>query len=671
MSEIYSMDLEELMNTKISIATKSEQSINETPAIVSVITAEEIKNMGARELEDILQTIPGFELNRGYASYYNVGIRGVKDSRTASKLLVLIDGVPNNNIFYGNFINWGYDVNIDNIEKIEIIRGPGSALYGRNAFSGVINIINKKAKNGNNVMAKASLGTFNTKSVSAYYGYSKNKFSAFFAAQKIKTDVTDVKFDNGFGQIAPLNIYRDNFMINSKIIYRDFTLTATYYDLCNGATLTNSKVTNKKANYSLSYSKNINPKLSISAKLYGHNLKYTEDIEELKDNIEYYIPKELIGIDSIKYKDIYPLGIYYKPQLTEFLYGIETELKYKISRNNDLLLGLQTDYHGVKDVLIYTNFNFPTKTPIPEIGRNNEILYEPGWFKNNKHNYYNIAFLAQDIWYPKKNIGITIGARYDIDSEIGSIINPRTGIVLTPIKNTTIKILYGRAYRAPSPSEQYVTLGYAIGNGNVKPEIINTFELSVSNRYKTLNQSISFFVNKLKDMIYAAQIIKIDSNAYYNIGKNTSIGIEYENKLVLGNNFYSYLNYSYTYSNNTDFNHDRDTSFLHPDIAPHKINIGANYAFFKHFNINANIYYRSKMELFRIINTNYYVNNNIGNYAIFTTTLQINNYLINGLSFKISVYNIFNKTYYSQDNQHINQPPQPGRQFLASIVYTL
>ena len=119
MSKIFSMDIEELMNTKVNIATKSNKSINETPGVVSVITSEEIKNMGARELEDILQTIPGFEIMRRYSGYYGLAIRGVKDPRTSSKLLMMIDGVPFNDIFYGHSIGLGYDINIDMIERIE------------------------------------------------------------------------------------------------------------------------------------------------------------------------------------------------------------------------------------------------------------------------------------------------------------------------------------------------------------------------------------------------------------------------------------------------------------------------------------------------------------------------------------------------------------------------
>jgi outer membrane receptor for ferrienterochelin and colicin len=166
------MDLEELMNNKVSIEPKSEVAMNETHH-VTVITTEEIKNMGFRQLEDILQIIPGYDLSMTYNSYYTVGIRGVRDSRNTSKLLVMVDGNPINQIFHGCAVMYGFDINIDNIERIEVIRGPGSALYGRNALSGVINIVTKVMMG----KGEGNLGTFLIHWFSLFYWVCNDKIS--------------------------------------------------------------------------------------------------------------------------------------------------------------------------------------------------------------------------------------------------------------------------------------------------------------------------------------------------------------------------------------------------------------------------------------------------------------------------------------------------------------
>ena len=659
MSKIFSMDLDELMNTKVNIATKSDKSINETPGVVSVITSEEIKNMGARELEDVLQTIPGFEIMKRYAGYYGLGIRGVKDTRASSKLLMMIDGVPFNDIFYGNSIGMGYDINIDMIERIEIIRGPGSALYGRNAFSGVMNIITKNAKNTDKSFVKLTGGTFNTKMFSAYYGYKKKKLNASVSFRRLYTDNTSAKFDNGFGDTVLWNIYRNGFTTSTTIGLGKFMLSGTYMDLKGGAGMMDILLLKKTGNVSLSFGSNINPKLSFNAKTYYHNEKYIEDIEQLKPGI---VP-------------IYPEGVYYKPVFKEYLYGVETELNYKISSENDLLFGIQADIHGAKDVTITTNYNFAESAAISGINRNNEVLWEPGWFDKNGHEYNNLGFFMQDIWYVTKALCLTLGARYDIDSQIGSVFNPRAGIVWTPLKQTYVKLLYGRAYRAPSPSEQYQTLGFAFGNKDLKPEIINTFELSFTHQLNKMTNTLSFYKNKLTDMIYAATITSIDpANTYYNMGKNNSMGVEFENKIVLSKRIYTYFNYSFTQSENTQTINNKDSVFDHADVAPHKINFGLNYAFLKNYNCNLNMFYRSKMEKFKapVPPTGELVDvqDKIGNFAVFNFTFQIKE-LIKNFTFSGSIYNLLDTKYYSQDNEHLQQPPQPGRQFIVYVTYAI
>jgi len=661
MSKVFQMDLEELMNTKVNIATKSDKSINETPGIVSVITSEEIKNMGARELEDVLQIIPGFEIMKRYSGYNGIGIRGVKDPRTSPKLLMMMDGVPFNELFYGHSIGFGYDINIDIIERIEIIRGPGSALYGRNAFSGVMNIITKNAKTNDKSFVKVTAGNFNTKILSGYYSYKKNKINASFSFRRLYTDITDQKFDNGQGDTSLWNIYRDNFTTSANIGYGNFMLSCTYFDLNGGALFNDNKLLKKSGNISLAYSHSINPRLSFDAKIYYHKEKYTEDAEQLKP-----------GINTL-----YPEGVYYKPVLKEYLYGIETEMNYKFSSTDDLLFGLQADIHGANDVIITSNYDFATGLAIPGISRDNEVLYQPGWFDKNGHRYNNVAFFMQDIWYPVKKLGFTLGARYDIDSQIGGVLNPRAGIVWEPFNQTHLKLLYGKAYRAPAPSEQYQTLGLAYGNTELKPEIINTFEVSLTHRLNKMTNTVSLYKNKLNDMIYAAIKTSIDplsKNTYYNMGKNNSMGIEFENKFVFRKNIYSYFNYSYTYSENTQTINNKDSTFEHPDVAPHKINLGLNYLFINHYNCNFNVFYRSTMGKFKVPDPKtgdlVDVQDKIGNFVVLNFVFQIND-LIRNFTFTGSVYNICNTYYYSQDNEHLRQPHQPGRQFLINVTYTI
>ncbi len=651
---VFMMDLEELMNIKVSIATKSEVAMNESPSTVTVITSEEIKNMGFRQLEDILQIIPGYDLSMTYNSYYTVGIRGVRDSRNTSKLLVMVDGNPINQIFHGCAVMYGFDINIDNIERIEVIRGPGSALYGRNALSGVINIVTKSAASGEKVMVKGNLGTFNTRVFSGFIGYEKNDFNASISLRKIYTNYSDELY---MGEVY--DISRDNMAVNTTIEYGNLQFSGLFHNI--RGDVYSTFVVRKPFYYSLSYTDEINPKISTCIKLRGHNEYYYEDIE-------------LAAPDTASY---FPLGLYVKPGFKEYGYGIENEFRFRVTPRNNMLAGIQADLYGVYQAIITSNADSlanPLPYPLPGLGRNNQQVYEPGWVKNNGHKYNNMALLVQDIWHPVKSLSLTLGARLDYDSQIGAQFNPRVGFVFQPVKNGTVKVLYGRAYRAPGAGEQYTTLGFAFGNEELKPEIINTFEFSVQYRIKGSTSFISFYRNLMTDMIYAPLGTEINPDfKYHNIGKNTSTGIEFENKTMLGEHFFSFVNASYCISENTINLNDKDSVYNHPDIAPFKLNAGINYQFLKYFNANLYMFYRSTMKKFLapdpVTGSFVEVKDPIGNYAIFNGTLRIKD-LIRHFEFSGSIYNIFDTKYYGQDNERLNQPSQPGRQLLFGLSYT-
>jgi outer membrane receptor for ferrienterochelin and colicin len=653
-NDILSMDIEELINTKVSIATRSEQPINESPSTISVITSEDIKNLGIRQLEDVLQMIPGFDITMVYNSYYTVGVRGVRDSRNTSKILVMIDGSPINQIFYGCAIYFGYDINIDNIEKIEIIRGPGSALYGRNAFSAVINIISKKNHDGHNVIAKGTAGAFNTQMLSGFYGYKRKKLDVSVSIRHVNTDVSNEVYNDTKYVLA-----RNTNALNTKIKFGKFGLSGIIYDL--DYKVNNSFVHHSPAFYSLTYEDQISQDFNFFIKLYGHNAKYYEDIELLAPDL---MPD-------------YPLGIYVKPQFKEYTYGIESTFNLRLNSKNDLLFGIEADLLGTYNAIITSNADSLSTTPvaIPGRGRNDQVLYEPGWLKNDGHKYQNFSFFAQDIWRPYKVLNITLGTRFDYDSQFGSQFNPRLGVVYQPLKNGNIKVLYGRAYRAPTPREQYAIFGFVFGNENLKPEVINTFEFATWYRYRNFSNSVNLFWNSLRDMIYSPIGTQINPDfRYHNIGQNISRGIEYENKVVIGKWFQSFLNASYTVSKNIVLVNNSDSVYNHPDVAPFKLNFGTNFMFMKYVSWNISMLYRSKMEKFYAPDPStgdlIEVQDPIGNYAIFNSTLRIKD-LIPGTDFSISIYNMFDKDYYGQDNENLHLPSQPGRQILFNLTYTL
>ena len=152
-------------------ASKYDQKVNKAPASISIVTADEIKKYGYRTFAAILSSLKGFyttnDRNYGYAGVRGFGLPSDYNTR----LLLLIDGHRFNDNVYDTFdITEGFPVDIDLIERVEVVRGPGSALYGPNAFFGVINVITRRGRDQGGFNVTASYGSFDTHKTNVSYG---------------------------------------------------------------------------------------------------------------------------------------------------------------------------------------------------------------------------------------------------------------------------------------------------------------------------------------------------------------------------------------------------------------------------------------------------------------------------------------------------------------------
>jgi outer membrane receptor protein involved in Fe transport len=166
-----SADAPSAVSEVIVTATRTPTPINEIPAGVSVVTAEQIANTPGQGLDDILRNLPGMTLNNigpdvGHPTAYNEGMRGLPTTET--RMLVMVDGVPVNDPFFG-YIQWNR-IPLDNIERVEVVRGGGSPLWGNTAMGGVVNVITR-APSSDELMVDAAGGSYGSYRTSAYAAY--------------------------------------------------------------------------------------------------------------------------------------------------------------------------------------------------------------------------------------------------------------------------------------------------------------------------------------------------------------------------------------------------------------------------------------------------------------------------------------------------------------------
>lgn len=679
MNALFEMSIEELINTEVSIATKSSQKISQTPSVVSVITAEDIKNMGFCELEEVLQSLPGFEFTQTRLGSKPFGIRGVSDIRQGGRLLVLLDGTPYNGIMYGSSVFYGASFNLDAVKRIEVIRGPGSALYGRNAYSAVVNIITKESSESIEVGVNG--GSYNTYDIYGSFGQNKKDLSSYVSFKKHKTDGTDVEFLNGQNEQSTWNLTHDNLYTNINLRYKKLSFNGYLAFVKNGASfgpfMSNSLITQNIGTYNISYHSDISDKVKYNLKFYGRNEYREEDLEFISPNTIFPNP-----LDSLirPFSVTNPEGIYANPNFKAFTYGTDFEFNIDFSPKNKLLLGLQADYHGVKNAKVRANYDFHTWQSLFYTQNNDTIYYSKenmeyitaGWIKDRGQNYLNAALYLQNMYYPMDNLGITVGGRFDYDSEIGLVFNPRVGLVYGLTNSINLKLLYGKAYKLPTTNQQYKFVGADIGNENLMHETINSFEVVLNHQSNKVFNQLSFFYNKLNDLIIQDRMPEnIIYKSYYNKGENISYGFEFENRVYFSNKVNLFFNYSYAHSRDISAN-ENETMSEHPNISPHKLNSGINYFIFNHVNLNLNFRYRSPITKFKYTDQNGdqqdISKDDVGDYLLINSTIRLLE-IIRGLEISTSVYNIFDKEYYYQDNDNSNQPAQPGRHFLISARY--
>src|SRR5665213_1219069 len=172
-ADLTALSLESLMQIEVPqvyAASKVEQKVTEAPASITVITSDDVKKQGYRTLGDVLQSVPGF--NVSYDRNYDfVGVRGVSLGDFNSRILLLVDGHRvNNNLTDGAFVGTAFLLDMDLVDRVEVIRGPSAVLYGNNAFFGVINVITRTGAQLNGLEVAGGYGSFDSYKARVSYG---------------------------------------------------------------------------------------------------------------------------------------------------------------------------------------------------------------------------------------------------------------------------------------------------------------------------------------------------------------------------------------------------------------------------------------------------------------------------------------------------------------------
>ena len=443
-------------------ASKYEQKVTEAPSSVSIVTADEIKKYGYKTLADILMSLRGF-YTKDDRNYKYAGVRGfgVPEDYNA-RILFLIDGHRiNENIYDGANIGQGFNIDIDLIDRVEVIRGPSSSIYGTSAFFGVVNIISKRGRDYKGVEASAAGGTDDTYKTRLTYGNRfQNGVEALISGSYYDSEGDahlyyeefDTRFTN-YGYASHLDGERAKSFF-AELAYQDFTLESAYvsrkkniptapYDAMFNAEPT--WTVDEQFYASLTYDHLFDNQMNVSTELDYNNYQYRG---------EYEYDWEMPGYFQYR-------GTNHDTAEGRWVHG-EAEVSKTFLEKHKVAFGTEYQYDLRKRQKNYDKTAGGTYRYLDD---------DPeGW---------NFAFYLQDEMSITDQLILNAGVRYDYYSTFGNTVNPRIAFICNPFAKTTFKLLYGSAFRAPNAFELYYNDGEIASKGNpsLDPEEITTYEL--------------------------------------------------------------------------------------------------------------------------------------------------------------------------------------------------
>jgi outer membrane receptor protein involved in Fe transport len=505
------MDLEQLMNLKVTTASLFSDKLSQAPSIMSVVTSDELRRFGGLTLNEILQTVPGMT---GSTIYFVdrslVAARGDQTKTNGGHILFLINGRPTREVMEGGVISDLLEsFPVDILERIEIIKGPGSVLYGSNAFSAVVNLITKKAE-VNQVSLKGTGGARGAVDSTGNFLYKLGNVSAVGAVQlhalpdwpvtyivppsqrnlPFAPEVPPVQditvVDKGVGAYLGLNYKALRFMSS----FTEWQSTGFIEGTVSGTRLTRD---------------------------FG-NLGYDHRV-----NAHWDMSFDLTFTRTTFGEPVFPY----------------------VTRDSD------------EAVAEWTNlFTLSSKDRLSAGGLLNRIEGQE-WFTATNPATVDAqgrrlggAFYAQLDHQLLKQVKLIAGFQ---TNKIGSIpLNtvPRGGVIWAPSSKTSIKALYSQAFRAPSLDENLLNNPGLGGNPNLKPEQVATFDLGAYYDSSRIQLGVDYFHSKFTDNI--VNLPGPTRAVYFNLGEVKFNGVEVEGKYYFRKDFF--VQGSTLYQKNEDGN---------------------------------------------------------------------------------------------------------------------
>ncbi|MDD2319556.1 MAG: TonB-dependent receptor [Geobacteraceae bacterium] len=637
--DLTTLTIEELMEIEVdtvSGASRYEQPVSEAPASVSIVTADEIKKYGYRNLADILQSLRGFSVindrNYQYAGIRGFGLPGDYGART----LLLVDGVrQNESVSQATSIGTEFVVDTDLIERVEVIRGPSHSLYGANAMLAVINVITKRGRDLAGMELSGETGSFDSYKGRLSYG---GKFGVGPEVLLSGTLFTSSGQDFNFPEFTSpatnfgwaRNCDRDrsgNAFL--KILYHDLTLEGGYVKRDKALPtapwgtffgVPGTETTDSSVFIDLKYHHTFENGLDMMSRFswneYDYDGRYVYDWTDPGD-----APLLITNIDRVR---------------NSWLQG-ELQVSGELSESHRLIGGIE-----LRDVLRMVQQN-----------------YDVEMYLDDRRSSWNVGVYLQDEYQVFDSLILNAGLRYDHFDTFGDTLNPRIALIYRPVDSTSLKFLFGTGFRAPSGTELYYGDGFTMKpNPELREEQSTSYELTLEQQIaRHVRGTLTGYYTRVKDLITQVTDPVDGMLVYRNLSKVDLKGMELEFDAKWDNGINGRISYSYQDAK------DLTTDKRLPNSARHlvKINLLLPLIEEKLFLGMEEQYTSRKNTLSGCRTRDFFVTN---------ATLFSRN-LLKDLELSASVYNLFNSKYFvpAGGEHQLESIEQDGRTFRVKATW--
>lgn len=575
-------DFESLFKEVSDFTTQTNINIDHQPSVLTVLYSDDLKAMGVRTLNEAFDFVPGIETSMSSSGNNQVITRGVSEpnSFVYIKMKYFIDGVDVGYHYYADFP-------IELIERIEVLRGGASAIYGQGAFLGAVNVITKSSLKSANNSVNMEVGSFDYRKgstqlhtqalgwdigVDAYYKKHSRTLDAPYAPVALLPDPLPLIYgvngtfggskisreglrEGGFGVIA----HNDEWTFTSRYFQKH---SQNYYGFFGLLDFDDNGYTEyRTATAQLDYNSKISDNFTLKA-----------DVGVLRDHYEvntyyYQIEPNMVGLTNPHF------NMQYKMQTTYAEAALESEQfenhKFKIGAYAGYVNLSQNDYSTNVDANSHVGVADPFNPGVYWANQTQltTLTGNKGFFNLPDTRQTLLSYYFQELYHASDALNVSLNVRLDDDEFFKSMLSWRGALVYSEDDINIFKLIASRAYRAPSYTEAYLSdhLGIYVGNPTLKAESIDTYEAAYiyTRSGQTLRTNLYYSIYK---NVIDASLDNLD--IYQNISKNRySHGVELEYTQEFNNRSKLMLNGSYTHYEYTNVNLGTDIHMDNPNIS--------------------------------------------------------------------------------------------------------